>query len=140
MASSRKRNTLRNIYDGFKARRLSHIKNKFKWKMREIEIKNEAHEKSHSLIWVWEFSKKAVLVCFIFYILVQIYSMTVMVVYYDFSHLGELIYQTGEIVRNCVFGYLVKAGIENVGKIFWSNKKQCPDDDDEFGESDEPVG
>lgn len=47
--------------------------------------------------------------------------MIVMIVYQDFTHLGELINQTGEIVQNCVFGYLLKAGIENVGKIVFGS-------------------
>lgn len=79
---------------------------------------------SHSLLWVWEFSKKAVLICFLFYIAVQVYAMTVMLVYNDFSYLGDLINQTGEIVQNCVFAYLVKAGFENIGKIICSTDEE----------------
>ena len=86
-----------------------------------MDLKSDLHDKSHSLLWVWEFSKKAVLICFIFYMIVQVYSMIVMIIYQDFSHLGELITQTGEIVQNCVFAYLIKAGIENVGKIYFGS-------------------
>lgn len=85
----------------------------------------------HSLLWVWEFSKKAVLICFIFWMIVQIYAMVVMAIFLDFTHLGELLNQTGQIVQNCVFGYLIKAGLENVTKIF-SNRNQSNED--------EPVG
>ena len=99
----------------------------------------EIQKSSHSLLWVWEFSKKAVLICFIFYVIVQVYSMYVMLAYMDFSHLGELITETGEIVQNCVFAYLIKAGLENAGKIWLSSRKDgapypdtpgdtCPDD------------
>ena len=114
------------LYNKLKKNRLAHLKTRLKWKKKELEVKADLHDKSHSLLWVWEFSKKAVLICFIFYMIVQVYSMVVMVVTQDFTHLGELINQTGQIVQNCVFGYLIKAGIENVGKIFFgSNDDEC---------------
>ena len=118
--------TLRDI---FHKKRLSNLRKRLKWKKKEMDLRSEMHKNSHSLFWVWEFSKKAVLICFIFYVIVQLYSMVVMVKYYDFTNLGILIEQTGQIVQNCVFGYLIKAGIENVGKIVKSNSDE-----------DEPVG
>lgn len=108
------------------------LKDRLKWQKRELELKADVRTQSHSLIWVWEFSKKAVLICFMFYMIVQVYSMWVMVKYYDFTHLGVLIEQTGQIVQNCVFGYLVKAGVENVFKISRSH--------DDGSSEDEPVG
>ena len=139
MSSSKKRLTWLSVYNTFRRKRLARIKNKLRWTLKEIELKNEAHKNSHSLMWIWEFSKKAVLVCFAFYIIVQIYSMIVMTVYCDFTHLGELINQTGEIVQNCVFGYLVKAGIENVVKIFWS-KKNSNSNEEIIDDTDGPAG
>lgn len=108
---------LRNI---FRKNQLERLKNRLRWKVKRAEAKAELYDKSHSLLWIWEFSKKAVLICFIFYAIVQIYSMVVMIVYQDFTYLSDLINQAGEIVRDCVFGYLVKAGVENIGKILVS--------------------
>lgn len=94
-----------------------------------VELRTKMRK--HSLLWVWEFSKKAVLICFIFWMVVQLYAMGVMIAYCDFTHLGELINQAGDIVQNCVFGYLVKAGVENFGKIFFNRGETT---------EDEPVG
>lgn len=131
-------NTLKKIPTRFinwvYSKKLKWLKFRMLYKSEEMKIKSGFQKNSHSLFWVWEFSKKAVLICFIFYVIVQIYSMSVMVKYCDFSYLGELINQTGEIVQNCVFAYLIKAGIENVGKIFSHN------DQDESDDSDEAIG
>ena len=120
MDTPKKKYTIRNLYNRIQTKRLKNLKLRLNWKKKIIDLKTELQKDSHSLFWVWEFSKKAVLICFIFYVIVQVYSMVVMVKYCDFTHLGELIDKTGEIVQNCVFGYLVKAGVENVGKIFTS--------------------
>ena len=120
MDTPKRKYTIRNLYNRIQTKRLKNLKLRLKWKKKIIDLKTELQKNSHSLFWVWEFSKKAVLICFIFYVIIQVYSMVVMVKYCDFTHLGELIDKTGEIVQNCVFGYLVKAGVENVGKIFTS--------------------
>lgn len=104
---------------------------------------NTPEETKHiwrSLLWVHEFSKKAILICFLFYIVVQVYSMAVMVIFYDFTHLGDLINKTGEIVENCVFAYLIKSGVENVPKIICSMKKKESENDSFTDDSDEAVG
>lgn len=121
MDTPKRKYTIRNLYNRIQTKRLKNLKLRLNWKKKIIDLKTELQKDSHSLFWVWEFSKKAVLICFIFYVIVQVYSMVVMVKYCDFTHLGELIDKTGEIVQNCVFGYLVKAGVENVGKIFTSH-------------------
>ena len=131
MTPPKKKRKLRCFLDRLYKNKLERLKFRLKHKNNELELKADLYKNSNSLLWVWEFSKKAVLICFLFYIVVQIYSMVVMVTYCDFSYLGDLINQTGEIVQNCVFAYLVKAGVENVGKIVFSRK------DDE---QDEPVG
>lgn len=120
MDTPKRKYTIRNLYNRIQTKRLKNLKLRLNWKKKIIDLKTELQKDSHSLFWVWEFSKKAVLICFIFYVIIQVYSMVVMVKYCDFTHLGELIDKTGEIVQNCVFGYLVKAGVENVGKIFTS--------------------
>ena len=98
-----------------------------------MDLKDVMHKNSHALLWVWEFSKKAVLICFLCYMAVQIYSMVVMVKYCDFTHLGSLIEKTGEIVENCVFGYLVKAGVENISKIIFTDPVTDESDDKSVG-------
>ena len=112
-------------------RRLDKIKRRLQRRQKILSLKANVQKDSHSLLWVWEFSKKAVLICFIFYVIVQIYAMIVMIRFQDFNYLGELINQTGEIVQNCVFAYLIKAGLENVGKIWFQNVKT--DDDEPAG-------
>lgn len=67
--------------------------------------------------WLWEFSKKLVFICSMLYIAGFIYSCIVMWVFQDFNCLGTFIEQSSDILRTCVFGYFVKAGVENVFKI-----------------------
>lgn len=117
------------FYNRIRKHRLSCLKTRLGWKKKEMDLRATIHKNSHSLLWIWEFSKKAVLICFLFYIVVQVYAMVVMVYQCDYTHLGELINKTGEIAENCVFGYLVKAGVENVTKIIFSD----PPDDEAAG-------
>ena len=131
-------NTPEGFFARLRQKRLDTLTARLQFKKQENDIRNELQRDSHSLLWVWEFSKKAVLICFLFYVIVQIYSMAVMFYYCDFTSLGELINQTGEIVRDCVFAYLIKAGIENTGKIICSHfeHQMYPDEDN----PDEPEG
>lgn len=130
-------NTPEGFFARLRQKRLDNLTARLQFKKQENDIRNELQRNSHSLLWVWEFSKKAVLICFLFYVIVQIYSMAVMFYYCDFTSLGELINQTGEIVRDCVFAYLIKAGIENTGKIICSHfehqtysEEEIPDETD----------
>lgn len=126
-----KKDPFRNWINELSKRRLARLKCRLQRRQKILSLKANAQKDSHSLLWVWEFSKKAVLICFIFYVVVQIYAMIVMIRFQDFNYLGELINQTGEIVQNCVFAYLIKAGLENVGKIWFQNVKT--DDDEPAG-------
>lgn len=103
-----------------------------------MQLRSAVQRNSNSLFWVWEFSKKAVLICFAFYVIVQVYSMVVMLRFYDFTYLGELINQTGTITRDCVFAYLIKAGLENIGKIWFQHK--LGDNAQTKDDADGPVG
>ena len=110
--------------------RLKRLKARMEHKEKELQLRSAVQKSSSSLFWVWEFSKKAVLICFVFYVIVQVYAMVVMLKFCDFAYLGELIGQTGEITRDCVFAYLIKAGLENIGKIWfrnteWDKAKKC---------------
>lgn len=93
--------------------------------------------KSSSLLWLWEFSKKAVRICMTIYVLVIAYAMTAMWTRNDFAYLGTLIEQTSDILKVCVFGYLIKAGAENVVRIRTS--PQVPEEDPQPQEDDGPV-
>ena len=130
----------KNFIEMLREKRLKYLKSYLEWKQEETELKSSLQMKTHSMLWVWEFSKKAVLICLFFYIVVQIYSMIVMVVSGDFTHLGELITKTGEIVENCVFGYFIKSGFENLIKLYYSHKSKGYTEDDISDNSDEPVG
>lgn len=137
MATPNVRKMIRKIVNKLRSNRLERLEDRLKWKRKEMDLKSVIQENSHSLLWIWEFSKKAVLICLMFYVIVQIYAMVVMVRYNDFSYLGDLINKTGEILENCVFAYFVKSGIENFGKIVFVGPKSDQEDDDDLNE---PVG
>lgn len=72
--------------------------------------------------WLLEFSKKVVVLCVILHTAVFIYSAVVMWRTYDISALSAIITESSEVMRTCVFGYFVKAGLENWQKIKNSKK------------------
>lgn len=134
-------NKLTEWYNKLYEKRLKRLNVKLYWKQEEQRLRSEVQKNSHSLLWVWEFSKKAVMICFFFYMIVQLYSMSVMVIYQDFTYLGELITTTGNLVENCVFMYLIKAGLENGVKIWQQHKANKSDAEiTEDTEPDGPVG
>lgn len=113
---------------------LRRLKSRLQFREEKLKLREQVQRSTNSLLWVWEFSKKSVLICFGFYVIVQIYAMAVMEIHCDFSYLGSLIEQTGQITRDCVFAYLLKAGLENVGKIWFNHKNKGRSD------KDGPVG
>lgn len=127
-----------NLLAAWRRVRLKRLKSNLQYKEKKLELRATVQKNSHSLLWVWEFSKKAVLICFIFYVIVQVYSMVVMVRFLDFTYLGELISQTAQLTERCVFAYLIKAGLENVGKIWFQNKRGGDTRNDD--NADGPVG
>lgn len=84
------------------------------------------------LLWVWEFSKRLVLICSALYVISFFYSCAVMYQFQDFSYLGTFISESSDILKTCVFGYFVKAGVENVLKIK-NNKKESEDQNNAEG-------
>lgn len=74
--------------------------------------------------WLWEFSKRLVVMCVVLYAIVQMYSMVVMVVSSDFSALTILVEQITDVLKTCVFGYFVKAGAENVIREYRRKKEE----------------
>ena len=81
-------------------------------------------KKTNKRKWLWEFSKKLVVMCVVFYAVIQVYSMVVMVVSKDFSALSILNEQVTEVLKTCVFGYFVKAGAENVIREYRKKKEE----------------
>lgn len=74
--------------------------------------------------WLWEFSKRLVVMCVVLYAVIQVYSMAVMVVSRDFSALSILNEQVTDVMKTCVFGYFVKAGAENVIREYRRKKEE----------------
>lgn len=112
--------------DKIRKKRLSRLESKLFWEEKKAKLKEKMHKASHSLLWVWEFSKKAVMVCFGLCIITWIFAIGVMVIYQDFTYLGELIISAKEILRDCVFAYFIKSGVENVVKIACSKSDDKP--------------
>lgn len=73
--------------------------------------------------WLWEFSKRIVTALAILYFIGNIVAMVIMAVYQDFSSLGILLDNLTEVMKYCVFGYFVKAGVENAIKIKINNEE-----------------
>ena len=67
--------------------------------------------------WLWEFSKKVVVWCTVLYFIGNIVAMVAMLVMRDLSALGNLLDNLTLVMTSCVFGYFVKAGVENALKI-----------------------
>ena len=132
---------LTELYNKFYEKRLKRLNVTLYRQQEEQRLLSEVQKNSHSLLWIWEFSKKAVMICFFFYMIVQIYSMSIMVIHRDFTYLGELITTTGNLVENCVFMYLIKAGLENGVKIWQQHKaNKAEAETTEDTEYDGPVG
>jgi hypothetical protein len=79
--------------------------------------------------WLWEFSKRLVVMCVVLYAVIQVYSMAVMVVSRDFSALSILNEQVTDVMKTCVFGYFVKAGAENVIREYRRKKEDNTNDE-----------
>lgn len=121
-------NVMCSLFRAIQKERLAALKRRLKRKNDINELKFQAQKNSHSLLWVWEFSKKVVLICIAFHILTQIYAMSVMVIFCDFSCLGEFLIQNGLIVRECIFGYIIKSGVENVVKL-WPRREKSNEEE-----------
>ena len=72
--------------------------------------------------WLWEFSKRVVVACTLLYFVGNIVAMVVMVKFQDLSTLGTFLDNLGDMLKVCVFGYFVKAGVENAFKIQLNNE------------------
>lgn len=80
-------------------------------------------KKKSKKAWLWEFSKRIVVSCSVLYFVGNIVAMVIMAVYQDFSSLGTLLENLTTVMTTCVFGYFVKAGVENIFKIKLNNEE-----------------
>jgi hypothetical protein len=85
--------------------------------------------------WVWEFSKRMVLLLASVYFIVVFYASAIMAKTGNLDALGQLIQDNAEILKVCVFGYFLKAGVENAFKIGLSKNDTPEEPADEL----EPV-
>ena len=79
--------------------------------------------------WLWEFSKRLVVMCVVIYAIVQLYSMVVMTVSGDYSALPTLNEQITEVMKTCVFGYFAKSGAENVIEKYRRKREETHNDE-----------
>ncbi len=86
--------------------------------------------------WLWEFSKRVVVVMAALYFISFIYAMVcccyAITLAADTMALQTLITETNETFRVVVGGYMIKAGVENATKIY-KNRKNEPTDDEIAG-------
>ena len=83
------------------------------------EIKDTEKQKRF-VVWVQEFSKKIVVVTFIFYILISLISLIMVFMTMQqgyISGIDTLIAETNATFRDIVGGYIIKAAVENAVKI-----------------------
>ena len=73
--------------------------------------------------WLLEFSKKVVVMCVLVYVAIHIYSGAAMWHFGEISALQIMISESSDVLKTCVFGYFVKAGLENWQKIKRSNSE-----------------
>ena len=82
-------------------------------------------ENTTPLYWIWEFSKKVVLITAALYFISFVYAMIMcskaIQLAMDTTALSTLITEANETFRVVVGGYMIKAGVENAAKIITSN-------------------
>lgn len=96
-------------------------------------VKSRSKRKKTIYSWMMEFSKKVVILCVAIHVAAFVYSAVVMWRFMDISALPTIISESSEVLRSCVFGYMVKAGLENWQKIRNAGSTV-------YGESEEPKG
>lgn len=91
----------------------------------EAAQKKAKAQDSTPLYWIWEFSKKVVLITAALYFVSFAYAMFMcykaMALVMDTTALSTLVTEANETFRVVVGGYMVKAGVENATKIITSN-------------------
>lgn len=82
-------------------------------------------------LWALTFTKKLVTVVVIFFVMATTYAGFMMYKFQDISYLGSVYDAICHLVEVVAFGYLLKAGCENVPKILNSFKKLTTEDEQE---------
>ena len=67
--------------------------------------------------WLWEFSKKLLVICLLIYIIFFVFTCVIMWYLKNTDALSTFIEQTTDMLKFAVVGYLGKAGVENAFKI-----------------------
>ena len=80
--------------------------------------------------WLWEFSKKIVVLVAIVFFIDLVYSRIFLIFNPDSTSIIELSNQMSDVFKITVIGYAVKAGFENVTKIKKYNKEDNEDEVD----------
>lgn len=82
--------------------------------------------------WLWEFSKRVVVVMALLYFISFVYAMATccwaIQLAADTTALATLITETNETFRVVIGGYLIKAGAENATKIIRTREPEQQDD------------
>jgi len=93
----------------------------------------DKNKKKDEKKWLWEFSKRLVVACSIFYFLGIIFVCAIMCISGDVSAIPTLIDDLHDMLKVCIFGYFAKAGVENALKI----KLNTPDPTETEDENEE---
>lgn len=80
--------------------------------------------------WLWEFSKRIVVLVAIAFFIVLIYSMVFMFFNPDSTAIISIFTDMSRIFKATVISYAVKAGFENVIKIYKYDKEDSEDEMD----------
>jgi hypothetical protein len=107
-------------------------------KIRSMELAAQRKKSGDAFLWVWEFSKKLVQICSVLFFFGFIYACVVMWKFFDFTYLGTLMDDLTDIMKTCVFGYFIKAGLENTFKI-WMSKRSGTSEQTEQVEQNEQT-
>lgn len=97
-----------------------------------VPIKRRKRQKT-MLNWILEFSKRVVVICVILYIIIEIFAIVAIWHFMDTTALITLISETSEVLKMGVFGYMIKAGIENWQKIKKSKQESENKEGDTVG-------
>lgn len=93
-----------------------------KRKKTEEQLLKELEKKITPKVWIWEFSKRILLVLTVLYCVERIYAMVMMAVAGNMDYITVFLETGKEVFKAGVIFYALKAGIENTLKIALSNK------------------
>lgn len=86
-------------------------------RIRAMEMRRAKKKHKDMTGWILEFSKKVVVMLVLIHLATYIAAFVTMWKFFDLSALPNLIDNSARLMEVCVFGYMIKAGIENWQKI-----------------------